>query len=888
VDEAQTPPGTRTAGRRLAVQVLLAVAVLAVVYLGLLPRLVDVGQVWATLRAMTWLELVTLLAAAAWNLASYLLPQLAALPRLTLGQAALESHASTAVGNLLPAGQAVGMGVTWRFYTSYGFGRSDITLSLLVQGVWNNFVKLGMPIVALGLLVATGDAAGELAPAAVVGVAVFLLALAGFAFGLSSEERAGRLGGALAAGAAALRRLARRPGRPAWDRGAVAFRAQAVSLLGRRWRWLTLATLVSHLSLFLVLLIALRHVGVPETDVSWVEALAAFALVRLLSAFPITPGGLGVVELGLAAALVLAGGEEAPVVAAVLVFRVLTFLLPIPIGGITWWLWRHGRGIRDPSGTADRGERGGQGGDRDRAGPRRPPMTSLPEVADLPVVLVSHRGPVSFGREGSERTLSRGAGGLVTALSGLVADLPDAVWVCAADGEEDAAVAAEHGDRTVAVALAPEPLLLDPDRPDGGEDAKGPRLRLRLVQVGREAHDDFYGVIANPLLWFIQHGLFGLALAPQLTAREHAAWNDGYVAVNQAFADEVVAQVQARGGRALVMIHDYHLYLVADQVRARCPEALISFFLHIPMPGPDAWRVLPPAWRSRLLAGLLGNDVVAFHTEGFARNFLLFAQELGGLPVDLEAMTVTVGDRQVSARHYPISIDVGALRELAASPEVTAHAETLQADFRDGGRQLIVRVDRTDPSKNIVRGFAAFATLLGDHPELVGRVSFLAVLQPSRQDVPEYADYLAEIGAVVARVNATYGSEGYQPVDLRLADDLPLALGAYRVCDVLMVNALADGMNLVAKEAVVVNHGGAVLALSENTGAYQELGALAVTLHPYDIQQQADALHEALTMDPDLRRARRQAAAAVVEEHDIAKWLASQLADLGLDPDQAR
>jgi putative heme transporter len=336
------PAAGRPSRRRLLGRALLAVAVVAAVYFGLLPRAVDVGQVWATLRAMTWLEVATLAAAAVWNLGSYLLPQLAALPGLSLRQAALESHASTAVGNLLPAGQAVGLGVTWRFYTSYGFGGGPITLSLLVQGVWNNFVKLGMPIVALGLLVVSGDAAGELAPAAVVGLVLFLVALAGFAVGLSSERRAARLGGALADGVAALRRLVRRPGRPGWDRGAVAFRAQAVTLLRGRWHWLTSATLVSHLSLFLVLLLALRHVGVSESEVSWVEALAAFALVRLLSAFPVTPGGLGVVELGLAAALVLAGGDEAQVVAAVLVFRLLTFLLPIPIGALTWWLWRRG------------------------------------------------------------------------------------------------------------------------------------------------------------------------------------------------------------------------------------------------------------------------------------------------------------------------------------------------------------------------------------------------------------------------------------------------------------------------------------------------------------------------------------------------------------------
>src|SRR5215207_4962931 len=374
--------------------------------------------------------------------------------------------------------------------------------------------------------------------------------------------------------------------------------------------------------------------------------------------------------------------------------------------------------------------------------------------------------------------------------------------------------------------------------------------------------------------------MYGLAHAPRLTRREHIAFEDGYRAVNQRFADAVAEEITVRGGRALVMLHDYHFYLVAEQVRERCPEAVLSFFLHIPWPGPDAWRVLPPAWREAVLNGLLGNDVVAFHTEGFARNFLLCAQELLGLPVDLQTMTVDLGNRQVAARHYPISIDVAAMRELATSAEVAEHARRLGEAFCAGDRQLVLRVDRTDPSKNIVRGFEAFATLLADHPELLGQVTFLALLQPSRQDVPEYADYLAEIGATVARINASYVREGHEPIDLRLQEDLPLAVAAYTVCDVLMVNALADGMNLVAKEAVVVNTRDGILALSENTGAYQELGAFAVTLHPFDIQQQADALYAALTMDPGLRRARRQAAALVVQENDLGKWLAAQLADL--------
>src|SRR5829696_6946846 len=168
--------------------------------------------------------------------------------------------------------------------------------------------------------------------------------------------------------------------------------------------------------------------------------------------------------------------------------------------------------------------------------------------------------------------------------------------------------------------------------------------------------------------------MYGLALDPKQNKREHAAWGDGYVAVNRQFADAVVEEVKAVGGRALVMLHDYHFYLVGRQVREQCPEALVSFFLHIPWPGPDAWRVLPPPWRERLLHWLLGNDVVPFHTEGFARNFLLTCQELLGLSVDLQAMTVDLGDRVVAARHYPISIDVAAMRELAASDEVGEHA----------------------------------------------------------------------------------------------------------------------------------------------------------------------------------------------------------------------
>jgi trehalose 6-phosphate synthase len=251
-------------------------------------------------------------------------------------------------------------------------------------------------------------------------------------------------------------------------------------------------------------------------------------------------------------------------------------------------------------------------------------------------------------------------------------------------------------------------------------------------------------------------------------------------------------------------------------------------------------------------------------------------------------MTVDAGGRTVRARWYPISVDTSAFEEMASSPAVEEKRQAFETQRRD---HLVLRVDRTDPSKNIVRGFRAFDILLEDHPELLGNVTFLALLQPSRQDVPEYADYVERIRRTVADVNLKHGSHDWRPIDLRLEEDLEQAVAAYTLFDLLVVNSVFDGMNLVAKEAILVNRRDGVLALSENTGAHEELGAFAVTLHPFDVQQQADAMHEALTMAPRERHERREACAAIVRHNDVARWLNRQLQDLEVlsaaDPDEA-
>lgn len=480
-----------------------------------------------------------------------------------------------------------------------------------------------------------------------------------------------------------------------------------------------------------------------------------------------------------------------------------------------------------------------------------------------PVILVSHRGPVQFhrGRQG-ERQAERGGGGLVTALTGLAGDLEKARWVCAALTDEDEAVVKESEGRAFA---------LD----DHTESTDG--LQLRMVVNDPEAHDRFYGIVSNPLLWFIQHELWNRPEAPDLTQREHDAFDHGYVTVNERFADVVAEEVEALGGQATVMVHDYHFYLLPALVRARCPDVFLHHFVHIPWPQPDAWRILSPSMRTAIFQGVLGNDVVAFHTQSSARNFLIGCRDLLGLEIDLPARTVVVEGRTVYARAFPVSIDPAELEERATSTRVGEHGRSLWAMRRD---HLVLRVDRTDPSKNIVRGFKAFDLLLDTHPELRERVTFLALLQPSRQDVEEYARYAEAIRRIVADVNLKHGTADWQPIDLRLEEDLDQAIAAYLLYDVLVVNAIVDGMNLVAKEAVVLNRRDGVLALSETTGAYEELGRFAVPLYPFDVVQQAEALYEALTMEPTERHRRREAAASWVREHDVSAWLQAQLADI--------
>lgn len=327
---------------RVGASIVLVVAI----FFFALPKIADFSEVWMEIGTMTWMEVAVLVAATFLSIFTYWFVMMSSLPGSNIWQTMKVNQASTAVANILPGGGAVGVGVTYGMYGGYGFTRSQISLSVLVSGIWNNFVKLGMPVVALAFVALQNEVGSGLLLATVIGLVVLLVALGSFGAVLNSDRLAGAVGKRLERIVSALKRLARKEPATGLADATVAFRHDAISLVKHRWFPLTVATLVSHLSLYLVLLIALRNVGVSEQEVAWPEILAAFAFVRVISTLPVTPGGLGVVELGLTAALVAAGGPETQVVAAVLVYRALTYLLPMPIGLGMYLSWKKGSGAR--------------------------------------------------------------------------------------------------------------------------------------------------------------------------------------------------------------------------------------------------------------------------------------------------------------------------------------------------------------------------------------------------------------------------------------------------------------------------------------------------------------------------------------------------------------
>ncbi|WP_189295058.1 alpha,alpha-trehalose-phosphate synthase (UDP-forming) [Streptomyces cinerochromogenes] len=478
-------------------------------------------------------------------------------------------------------------------------------------------------------------------------------------------------------------------------------------------------------------------------------------------------------------------------------------------------------------------------------------MASTRGAADKAQVLVaSNRGPVSYqvGEDGALHA-SRGGGGLVSGLSAIGSDA-GSVWVCAALGD---------GDRA-AVRRADGGLL--PAEDTGGQ-------RVRMLDIDATVHAEAYNGIANSVLWFVHHMLYQTPLEPVFDAEFRRQWGS-YEAYNRAFA-EALAEEAAEG--AAVLIQDYHLALAPRMLRQLRPDLRIGHFSHTPWAPPDYFRLLPDDIAAELLGGILGADRAAFLTRRWADAFTDCCHAVLGPGIPSGTRIGVHG----------LGADADFLRERAHRPDVDERMAVLRAEIGEG-RKTIVRVDRTELSKNIVRGLLAYEQLLEDHPEWREKVVHVAFAYPSRQDLAVYRDYTAEVRRVADEINERYGTAGWTPVELHVKDDFARSLAAYRLADVALVNPIRDGMNLVAKEVPVVSDAGCALVLSREAGAYEELGEDAFTVNPYDIAGTARALHEALTLPAGERAERSKRLAAAATALPPARWFLDQLDALTSQP----
>jgi trehalose 6-phosphate synthase len=482
--------------------------------------------------------------------------------------------------------------------------------------------------------------------------------------------------------------------------------------------------------------------------------------------------------------------------------------------------------------------------------------TAMPQpqaaAFESPLVVASNRGPVRFRRDTDGVLIAdRGSGGLVTAIAGVLFE-SDATWL---------ACAMTDGDREIAAT--------------GATTEVEPAGHAGFVDVPPERFAGYYNGISNRVLWQLHHHLFDLSYLPTWDAETREIWDD-YREVNR-----MVAQgLDAEGDRDPVyLVQDYHLSLVPGFLRQLQPNARIAHFTHTPFAGQSFLGVLPSPVRDELLRGMLGADILGFQAERWAENFLLCARDaLPDAHVDVRRRRIRIGDRTVFVRTYPVSLDPEPLRATSRSKEVKDIRKELLAWKEDAS--LLVRVDRLELSKNIVRGFQAFETFLHDRPEWHGKVRFLSLLPKSRTEIPEYQVYAERVREMVDMINAKFGGAGWQPIEMRTDESYERAVAAYGIYDTLLVNPIFDGMNLVAMEGPLVNRQQGSLILSQNAGAFARLGRHALAVNPFDVAETAEAIAAGLEMPRDERVRRARGLTRAVLARNPVRWLTAQLRDL--------
>lgn len=478
-----------------------------------------------------------------------------------------------------------------------------------------------------------------------------------------------------------------------------------------------------------------------------------------------------------------------------------------------------------------------------------------------PVLVASNRGPVSFTLD-DDGTLSmrRGGGGLVSGLMS-VASGTEVIWACAALNDADRQASRQD--------------------PYGRLDRAGydTGTAVRMLDIPPGTHHRAYNAIANSTLWFVHHLIYDTPSKPNFDVRWRQEWRS-YNSYNDTFA-AALAEDAPRGAK--VAVQDYHLTLTPELLRRRRPDLRIAHFSHTPWAPPDYFRVLPDDVAAAVLEGILGADHAGFLCERWAEAFMDCCAQFLDAKVDRASRTVTHRGRVTRIGVHGLGVDGDTLVSRSREADVQARYDTLRETV--GGRKLLVRVDRTELSKNIVRGLAAYRELLRGHPEWRGRVVHFASAYPSRHDLPEYREYTAAVQRLAQEIEDEFGTEDWEPLVFAVNDDYPRSLAAYRLADALVVNPIRDGMNLVAKEGPVVGERDPALVLSREAGAFAELGQEALGVNPYDVSGTAEAMHQALAMSAQERARRSRALAKAATELTPQRWFAEQLA--ALDDEQA-
>lgn len=472
------------------------------------------------------------------------------------------------------------------------------------------------------------------------------------------------------------------------------------------------------------------------------------------------------------------------------------------------------------------------------------------------LIIASNRGPVEFFYDDNNNTrMKTGAGGLVSTLIPLIKKTKG-TWIASAMTSANIEIAGKFPGNKIPV------------------PPKNPEFNVQLIVLDKKKYDEFYNTFNNSFLWFIYHYLLNLTYTPD--GDLHHAWQS-YQYVNQKFAENIINEVNSSGKKPLIMLHDIHLQTCSTYIRKKCDDIFLSHFIHIPWPQPDYFSILPDYMEKAIVEGLLSSNIVGFHIERYVKNFLMTCKKYAD-EVDFKNNIVYHKDHETFVKNYPISVDTKKMNELARSDEVLKQEQYVKKI--KGNNFLIYRTERTDPSKNIIRGFKAYDLFLERHPEFRGKVTFFITGVSTRENVKEYREYRARVNDIISDINEKYSKKEWKPIVSHFEAEYSLVTAALKNYDCLLINSINDGMNIVPKEGSVVNENNGVLILSKTTGAYDELKENSVTINALDISETADAIYKAVTMEHDQRERCLNGLKKTIYQYDVYNWIGEQFNDI--------